>query len=101
SDVLVVNEIEAATLLDVAALVEGSEADAARQLRAFSEQVVVITLGARGAVAVAGEEVFAQPSWPVEVVDSTGAGDAFVAGFVVGRWYADGVPRALRLGCAA
>jgi sugar/nucleoside kinase (ribokinase family) len=34
-------------------------------------------------------------------VDTTGAGDAFVAGFVAGRWFSNGLPAALRMGCAA
>ncbi len=101
ADVLVVNETEAATLLGVPSLTEGTEADAARRLRRSSEQVVVITLGARGALAVAASEVVSQPSWPVEVVDTTAAGDAFVAGFVVGKWWSAGLGAALRVGCAA
>lgn len=43
---------------------------------------VVITLGAQGAVALARgwDEPFHVPVLPVDVVDTTGAGDAFVAG---------------------
>jgi ribokinase len=100
TDALVVNEVEAAMLLGVAALSEGAEADAARRLRHAPVQVVVITLGARGAVGVFGDSEVAQPSFAVDVVDTTAAGDAFVAGFVVGRWWED-PGGALRLGCAA
>ncbi len=98
-DVLIVNEIEAATLLSRDLLAAGSEVDAARQLRSSPSQVVVITLGARGAIAVAEDEVVSQPSFAVDVVDTTGAGDAFVAGFAVGL--SQGLTSALRLGCAA
>ncbi|HWI60294.1 MAG TPA: PfkB family carbohydrate kinase [Symbiobacteriaceae bacterium] len=43
---------------------------------------VVVTLGAQGAVALARgwDEPFHVPVLPVDVVDTTGAGDAFVAG---------------------
>ena len=45
--------------------------------------VVVLTLGAEGAVvAVAGAEPLRCPSEPVAALDSTGAGDAFAAGFL-------------------
>jgi ribokinase len=101
TDVLVVNEVEAATLLSLPSVPEGGEVEAARRLRSSLEQVVVITLGARGAIAVAGSAVVAQPGFNVSVVDTTGAGDAFVAGFVVGQWWSAGLGSALRLGCAA
>ena len=38
----------------------------------------VVTLGARGAIAAANGESFRAPAPSVDVVDSTGAGDAFV-----------------------
>jgi ribokinase len=101
ADVVVANEVEAATLLGRDALKPDNEAEAARALRTFAEQVVVVTLGARGAVAVFEEQVVWQESFAVDVMDTVGAGDAFVAGFVVGRWWSAGVAAALRLGCAA
>ena len=50
-------------------------------LRALGAGVVVVTLGDRGAYydAPAGQGLVS--ALPVEVVDTTGAGDAFVAGF--------------------
>jgi ribokinase len=99
-DVLVCNETELATLVG-AGVPPGSEVEVARSLRAFAEQIVVVTLGERGALAIVGDEIVAQPAFDVQVVDTVGAGDAFVAGFVVGRWFDAGVPRALRWGCAA
>jgi sugar/nucleoside kinase (ribokinase family) len=58
-------------------------------------------LGARGAIALVGSDVVSQPAYPVATVDTVGAGDAFVAAFVVGRWWSAGVGAALRSGCAA
>lgn len=50
---------------------------------AFGPQLVVLTQGVQGCL-VASEAVRLQiPAWEVEVVDATGAGDAFAAGFVV------------------
>jgi ribokinase len=100
ADVVICNEVELASLLG-REIAHSSEVDAARTLRCFAEQIVVVTLGSRGAVAVAGDSVYEQPAFPVATVDTIGAGDAFVAGFVIGRWWSDGVASALCLGCAA
>lgn len=54
----------------------GLDAIAARGAR-----LAVVTLGASGAVARAGERVIESPAFRVEVVDTTGAGDVFHAAF--------------------
>ena len=99
TDVVICNEHELAVMLG-RAVESGAEAAAAFELRAFADQLVVVTLGQRGALAISGDDVVEQPAFPVRSIDSTGAGDAFVAGFVCGLW-SDGVAAALRLGCAA
>jgi sugar/nucleoside kinase (ribokinase family) len=45
---------------------------------------VVITLGARGAVAVRSREIIRAGTYSVQSVDESGAGDAFAAGFITG-----------------
>ena len=52
--------------------------------------MAVIKLGKRGALAVKDGEVFAAPTYKVNVVDTTGAGDSFNAGFVYG--FVSGLP---------
>lgn len=42
----------------------------------------VLKLGARGAISVEGETIHGVPPPPVDAIDSTGAGDAFDAGFI-------------------
>ncbi|MEJ2579939.1 MAG: ribokinase [Kineosporiaceae bacterium] len=76
-DVLVVNEYEAAALLGAPA--PDGAARTARLLRGRGPSVVVITLGALGAVAVDGVRHRSVRPPPVDVVDTTGAGDAFTA----------------------
>jgi len=81
TDVLVVNEHEAALLLGEP--VGGSEggadpADAATRLRERGPGAVVVTLGGDGAVAVDADGVHGVVAPRVDVVDTTGAGDAFV-----------------------
>lgn len=49
---------------------------------------VVVTRGALGAVALVGGEIVAsQAATPVKIIDPTGAGDAFTAGFLHGLWF--------------
>jgi ribokinase len=79
--VLVVNRAEAEQLLgadlpDRAALLE-----AAPRLRSIGPAAVVITAGGEGAVLADGHRAEHVPARPVDVVDTTGAGDAF-AGFL-------------------
>jgi ribokinase len=106
TDVVICNEHELATLLG-RPVVPGLEADAARELCCSSEQVVVVTLGERGALVVVGDELIEQRAFEVQPMDTTGAGDAFVAGFSVGLLAQPEVVllaslrAALELGCAA
>ncbi|MDE2411430.1 MAG: adenosine kinase [Sphingomonadales bacterium] len=66
--------------------------------------VLVVTRGADGAVAVAGDDWAEVNAEPIErVVDTTGAGDLFAAGFLLGHVRGRGLDDCLRLGaiCAA
>jgi sugar/nucleoside kinase (ribokinase family) len=65
---------------------------------------LVITRGPDGAVAVEGGEQAERPAAHVErVVDTTGAGDLFAAGFLAARCRGHGLARALDTGaiCSA
>ena len=101
TDALIVNEHELATLLGRDSVAPGAEAAAARELRAFDEQVVVVTLGDRGALALADNSTVVQPAFAVEVVDTTAAGDAFVGAFATAYWSSRDLATALRFACAA
>jgi ribokinase len=82
-DPLVVNEHEAAFLLGSG--VEGVEAalSAAPELLSLGPRSAVITLGAAGAVFADGHSVAHVPAPRTKVVDTTGAGDAFVGALAV------------------
>jgi fructoselysine 6-kinase len=81
-----------------------SPADAEAAARAFHAQgarLVVLTLNRHGSLAFDGTTVWRQPSQPVRPVDTLGAGDGFMAGFV-GRFLEDGdVPASLAAGAQA
>ena len=62
---------------------ESPEAVARRWL-GLGPDIVVITLGAAGAIAVIGQGELRHPAPRVEVVDTVGAGDAFTAGLLSG-----------------
>jgi ribokinase len=58
----------------------------------------VVTLDADGAFARFGDEEFLLPTQKIEAVDSTGAGDAFLAAFLVARKKGLSVRKALAVG---
>jgi ribokinase len=69
----------------------GDPAEAARVL-AGRHPVVVVSLGADGALWAAGGLLLHRPAHPAAVVDTTGAGDAFTAGVLAVWTAADGRP---------
>jgi ribokinase len=80
-DILVLNETELALLARVT--LSGSDddtrfADAARSLQRREDQIICVTLGERGLVALVDGKPLIIPGRKVEAVDSTGAGDCFV-----------------------
>jgi sugar/nucleoside kinase (ribokinase family) len=69
---------------------------ALRKLRRLNRGLLCMTLGEEGAVALEGDEFHISPAFAVEVIDSTGAGDVFRAGFIYGilmKWTATEVLR--------
>jgi len=69
------------------ALLAGGDADssveaAARELVVRGARIAVAKTGEKGCVVASPEGAVAVPGFPVEAVDTTGCGDAFVAGFL-------------------
>jgi sugar/nucleoside kinase (ribokinase family) len=62
---------------------------------------VAATCGGDGAVVVDADGVERVPAFAIDVVDTTGCGDAFSAGFLRGLALGNGRRRAAVLGCAA
>jgi ribokinase len=73
---------------------------AARALLDRGAQHVVGTLGANGALIVSREITKYVPSFKVDVVDTTAAGDAFIAGFASALLENKTLEEAVRYGCA-
>jgi ribokinase len=95
-DVLLPNAEEA---LRLAGRDDGDVEAAARDL-ARRGPLVIVKLGADGALATDGDELVRAAATHVDVVETTGAGDSFDAGFLAGRLNGDGLEGALRLACA-
>ncbi len=75
----------------------------ARALVAAGAGCVAVTQGARGALVVTAEDVLEVAAYPiaeVDLVDTTGCGDAFSAGFLRGLSLGHDRERSARLGCA-
>jgi fructokinase len=70
------------------------------RLTAMGVKLACVTAGARGAMARRGEELAEVPAPPVEVVDTTGAGDGFVAALLASDPLASPLGDALRFACA-
>ncbi len=77
-DVLHCNEAEALGLTGA-----GSVEEAVRWLLERGVKLVLVTRGGEGALAATERLVVEQPAFRVEVVDPTGAGDAFCAGTIL------------------
>ncbi|GGO65498.1 carbohydrate kinase family protein [Nonomuraea cavernae] len=75
--------------------------DAARALLAEGPRGVLVTLGGEGSLVATGDGVERVPALKTEVVDTTGCGDAYCAGFVTGLLHGQDVIGAARWGTAA
>ncbi len=95
-DILFANETE------VCALYRAPDFDAALQKARGHCEVAVLTRSARGAVILSGDEVHVVDAAPVaRVVDTTGAGDLYAAGFLFGYTGGKGLYDCGRIGALA
>lgn len=77
-DVLFAGDDEAAIVVGTA----DSPEELAQRLVDLGARQAVIKLGAKGALALSAGNTYFQPAVPVEALDTIGAGDAFVAGYL-------------------
>lgn len=80
-DYIIPNQSELANLIN--SCQESSVERAAARLKDKGFQKVVVTLGEKGAFLLEGDRNLYIPAFPVTVVDTTAAGDAFVGAFSV------------------
>ena len=82
-DILVLNEVEAEDLVNHTIHTLEDVTKTAQDLLSLGVPMAIITLGSKGVVAASKNGCFFQPAFDVHVVDTTGAGDAFMGGFAV------------------
>jgi ribokinase len=100
-DILVVNEIEASELAGLPVADPASAATAATSLRRRGIPTAIVTLGSQGVLVAdeAGCRHF--PALPVQVVDTTAAGDTFIGAMCAARAAGQSMDDAIRRGIQA
>jgi ribokinase len=97
-DCLTPNSNEAEILTGIAVKGPDSASQAAQHLLARGVRRVIVTLGAQGALCCDGKSAIHFPAFPVDAVDTTGAGDAFngalAVGLAVGGTWEEALPLA-------
>jgi len=80
-----------------------SEQELADRLLGLGARVVVLKMGSEGCMVARGKDYTRVPALPAKVVDTTGAGDCWDAGFLAGLSQGEDVVTAARIGnaCAA
>lgn len=74
--------------------------NAARKIRDFGVEVVIVSLGEFGALCVSGEGTFRLIPPKVEVKNTVGAGDSLVGGFAYGLYRGKSIVESAKLGVA-
>lgn len=100
-DYLIPNELEAAALTGIQVTDQDGAKRAASHLRGQGVETVILTLGAQGALAISPQGTVRAPAFSVKAVDTTAAGDAFVAAFGVALCEGQSLPEILRFANAA
>jgi 1-phosphofructokinase family hexose kinase len=99
-DLVKVNGDELGEALGLPIATPAQALEAAAAVRARGPQLVVVTLGRQGAVALGDVGGYHAAAPPIDALSSVGSGDALLAGFAVGLLRGASLPEALRLGVA-
>lgn len=78
-----------------------SHEDAARSLHDRGAATAIVTRGDAGAVGIADGAVHAEPAYPVDAVDTTGAGDVYHGAYLVAALEGRGLEDAMRFAAVA
>ena len=81
-DVFLPNEVEARQIARRSGCARADDTETALRTLSGQTGLMVVKCGAAGAMALQGGQIVHSPAFPVEVKDTTGAGDSFNAGFI-------------------
>ena len=100
-NILVLNEVEAGFLAEMPVENEADAEKAAEKLVKMGVEKVIITLGSQGAFVLTKDEKVSVPSFKVNAVDTTAAGDTFCGAFAVALVDGKSLKESLRFASAA
>ncbi len=100
-DILTPNETELRIIMGLPPDDPTPNAELAARLKARGVQTLVITQGSDGALIYGDDGITHVPSFKVDVVDTTGAGDSFNSGLAVALAEGKSLLDAVRYGCCA
>lgn len=69
-----------------------------KKLKEKTPGMVVMTLGKHGSIVYDGETMYRGEALPVEVVDTLGAGDSYITGFLVSQLKGASIPESIKQG---
>ena len=99
-DFIIPNETELSLLTNMEVTDISSAEQAAKTLLERGVENVIVTLGSNGALAVTNAQVTHINAYPVNVVDTTAAGDSFIGGLATSLLQNKSLEEAVRYGCA-
>jgi ribokinase len=83
TDLLIVNQLEAESLLNRA--LDDPMDEIMKDIYSYGPSSVILTQGKEGSDYYDGQKYFHTPAYLVEAVDTTGAGDAYIGAFIAHR----------------
>ncbi len=98
-DLLALTDVFMPNKTEALSITHAEDVESAAGQLAQGAKLVVVKLGADGAMACQNNTITRADSIPVDIVDSVGAGDSFDAGFLFGYLNQWSLPRSLRLAC--
>lgn len=101
TNILAVNEVEAELLTGVKIIDHESAGTVARVLIENGTEIVILTLGSKGAYAFSNAKKHFVPAFVVDAVDTTAAGDVFCGSFAVARIEGKSLKESLKFANAA
>ncbi|RAL24290.1 ribokinase [Thermoflavimicrobium daqui] len=83
-DTLILNETELEILGETSTNTQAEILNAAQKLKSFGVKRIIVTVGAQGSYLLNQDGEYHIPAVSVEAIDTTAAGDAYIAAFAVG-----------------